>query len=106
MMRERDYLQLRAATSKLESDSLIYKKIQNQVNNKLRSEKKQWQKARLQECDRDTSMLWKNVKSWLNWKPSSGAPCRIYHDDRLEKKPSRIAECMNKYFVDKSENDN
>ena len=47
--------------------------------------------------------MWKNVKSWLNW-TSSGAPTQLFCEGRLETQPSRLAECMNTFFIQKVRN--
>ena len=104
-MAERDQAQQKAAQSKLAADWKTYKLLRNNVNCILRSEKRNWQRNKFQKCEEelDTKQIWKNVKSWLNW-TSSGAPSQLFYEGRLETKPSRLAECMNNFFIQKVRN--
>ena len=63
IMRKRDYLQQRASNTKKDSDTREYKMLRNHVNKRLKNEKKNWQKAKLQTCSNDPGLLWKNVTS-------------------------------------------
>ena len=104
-MAERDQAQQKAAQSKLAADWKTYKLLRNNVNCILRTEKRNWQRNKFQKCEEelDTKQIWKNVKSWLNW-TSSGAPSQLFYEGRLETKPSRLAECMNNFFIQKVRN--
>ena len=48
-------------------------------------------------------ILWKNVKSSLNW-TTSGAPSQLFYNGKLENKPAELAKCMNGFFISKIEN--
>ena len=100
LMKERDYAQLRASESKENDDISDYKNLRNRVNNRLKKEKKNWKKEKLNECGKDSGKIWKNILGWLNWK-SSGAPTQIFYNGSLENKPARIAACINEFFVTK-----
>ena len=105
LMSDRDLAQKVAAESKSENDWIIFKRIRNRVNNILKKEKKNWQRAKFKLCEEenDSRQIWKNVKSWLNW-TVSGAPKQLFNNGRLINRPSELAECMNAYFVNKVKN--
>ena len=67
LMKERDEAQKLASISKKPEDWRKYKSIRNSVNNRLKTEKKNWQTQKLSECCDDNSKTWKYVKSWLGW---------------------------------------
>ena len=99
LMCERDKAQRVASSTNSEEDWTSFKKLRNQVNNMLKSAKNKWQRSKLQKMEEegDAKQIWKNVKSSLNW-TSSGAPSQLFHNGRLENKPSGLAECMNHFF--------
>ena len=99
-MKERDYTQLRASETNHNDDISDYKNLRNRVNNRLKKEKNNWKKAKLLDCEDHSGKLWSNILGWLSWK-SSGAPTQIFYNGILENKPSRIATCINEYFISK-----
>ena len=100
LMQERNISQRIASETKKPEDWLKYKILRNKVNNRLKREKVNWQKNKLENCDNDSGKLWKNVLGWLNW-ASSGAPSQLLHDGKIETKPSKLANVMNSFFVQK-----
>ena len=66
LMKGRDYAQLRASESKDNDDFNDYKNLRNRVNNRLKKEKKNWKKDKLNECGKDSGKIWKNILGWLN----------------------------------------
>ena len=100
LMKERNNYQRIASETKKPEDWLKYKLLRNKINNRLKSEKINWQKYKLENCDNDSAKLWKNVLGWLNW-TSSGAPSQLLHDGKIETKPSKLANVMNNFFVQK-----
>ena len=105
LMSERDLAQKIAIESNLECDWSTFRRLRNKVNQILKTEKRNWQKAKLKlfEDENDSKQIWKNVKSSLNW-TTSGAPTQLFHQGRLETRPSGLAECMNNFFITKIEN--
>ena len=105
LMSERDLAQKVAIETRFESDWAIFKRLRNRVNRILKTEKRNWQRAKFKICEdeNDSRQIWKNVKSWLNW-TTSGAPTQLFYAGRIENRPIRMAECMNSYFVNKIEN--
>ena len=102
LMRARDYAQSRANITKNVEDMNAYKRLRNEVVSRLRREKHIWKESRIQENMHNPGNLWKNILGWLNWK-STGAPTEIIYNGVLERKPSRVATCMNDFFVHKIE---
>ena len=104
IMAERDLAQKIAIQSKSDDDWVIFKRLRNQVNRILKSEKRNWRRAKFKLCEdeNDSKQIWKNVKSYLNW-TTSGAPTQLFHDGRLENRPIGLAECMNNFFINKIE---
>ena len=68
-----------------------------------KNEKDSWKKRKLDNCDDNPAKLWKNIKGWLQWS-SSGSPTQLFHEGTLENKPSKLAEIMNNYFINKVKN--
>ena len=101
-MADRDHARRLASQSRLAEDWKYYKRLRNEVNKVLKNEKLNWQRSKFKKCEEenDSKQVWKNVKSWLNW-TSSGAPTQLFYEGRLETQPSRLAECMNKFFIEK-----
>ena len=104
-MTERDIAQQVAATSKSEDDWKIFKRLRNKVNSILKNEKRNWQRNKFKKCEdeKDSKQIWKNIKSWLNW-TTSGAPTQLFYEGRLETRPSGLADCMNRFFIEKVSN--
>ena len=102
-MKERDFAQKTAAATKSTEDWKKFKMLRNRVNNILKTEKKIWQAQKLSECTEDLSKTWKYVKSWLGW-TSGGPPTQLMENGNLINKPGHLAECMNRYFINKVKN--
>ena len=100
LMKERDQQQQIASHSGCRDDWVKFKALRNQINNRLKFEERNWQKAKLEECGEDSSKIWKNVKGILNWK-SSGSPNQLFYKGALISKPQDLADAQNQYFLDK-----
>ena len=100
---ERNHLQKIAERTNREDDWKNYKAIRNKINNRLKNEKKNWQKSKLQSLDNDPSQIWKKVKGWLGWS-SGGPPKKLFHNTKEYNKPRDLAKIMNEFFVDKVKN--
>ena len=97
-MKERDQQQKIASHSGCRDDWVKFKALRNQINNRLKYEERNWQKAKLEECGEDSSKIWKNVKGILNWK-SSGSPNQLFYNGLLISKPQDLADAQNQYFL-------
>ena len=100
LMKERDKQQKVASDSGIRDELQKFKALRNQINNRLKFEERNWQKRQLEECGEDSSKIWKNVKSILNWK-TSGSPNQLFYKGLLINKPQEIAEAQNQYFLEK-----
>ena len=89
-----------ASDSGIRDEWQKFKALRNQINNRLKFEERNWQKRQLEECGEDSSKIWKNVKSILNWK-TSGSPNQLFYKGLLINKPQEIAEAQNQYFLEK-----
>ena len=72
LMKNRDEAQKKAAETNKSEDWYNYKIMRNKINNRLKVEKKNWQRMKLDNCESDPSRTWKNVKGWLGW--NTGGP--------------------------------
>ena len=102
LMTDRDLAQKKAAESGLSDDWKAFKKLRNQINNKLKKEKSEWECRRLEMCT-STSDTWRTVKNWLGWK-SGGPPKQLVINGELKSKPRDLSKCMNEFFVNKVRN--
>ena len=100
LMSERDKAQLWASTTGNRNDWGKYRYLRNKVTKNLKTEKKSWQKKKLEECNKDSAKLWANVKGWLNWS-SSSSPSKLFAEGRIETSPLKIATIMNNFYIDK-----
>ena len=92
-----------AASSRLQADWAIYKKLRNKVTNLLKTEKKNWQKSKLVKLAGDSANIWKLAKSWLGW-TSGGPPRQLCVNGVMINKPIEIAETLNEFFINKVNN--
>ena len=99
LITERDLAQMRAAESGEENDWKMFKQLRNNINNRLKVERRQWQARRLERCA-NTSDTWRIIKSWLGWN-GGGPPTRLVVGGELKSKPKELAECMNQFFTNK-----
>ena len=99
-MVQRDEAQKLAINTKTNEDWNKYKKLRNCINNRVKKEKSTWQSQKFTQCEGNSCKLWKNVLGWLNWS-SIVTPSQLFYEGKLENKPNKIANIMNKFFIDK-----
>ena len=102
MMSERDRLHKLAAETQDSEDWKKFKVIRNKINNRLKSEEKDWQRSKINDCGDDSKKLWKNIKNILNWN-SSGSPSQLFFNGQLVTKPQEVARTQNEFFLSKVE---
>ena len=102
-IKERDLAQKQAAESRSNEDWAEFKILRNNVNSRLKSEKKQWQEKKLNEFGNDSSTVWKNIKNWLGW-GKGGPPTKLKENGNLCSKPKDIARILNELFITKVKN--
>ena len=78
VMKERNEAQKVASEEKCNENFEKYRTLRNNVTKRIKSDKIQWQKKKLESCCNDSGKLWKNILGWLNWS-SSGSPTKLYH---------------------------
>ena len=94
IIQQRNFSQKKASESKCQNDWNEYRKIRNQVNSRVRKEKKLWQEKKIQSFGRDSSSIWKNIKNWLGWS-SGGPPTKLLIQGEIFTKPKDLAKIMN-----------
>jgi hypothetical protein len=100
LIKERDASQHAAAVSGSQDDWRLYKNLRNTANSVMRNDKKKWEQERLNHLENNITTLWRNIKTWLNWK-TSGPPTQLFHDGRTVRAPADLADTMNKFFINK-----
>ena len=99
-MRERNNSQELFSKNKTSENLKNYKKCRNRATKQLKKDKTEWQRKKLKTCNDDPGKLWKNIMGWLSW-CSSGSPSKLYYAGQIVTAPTKLAEIMNNYFVDK-----
>ena len=100
LMNCRDSALKKAATTRHTDDWRNYKNLRNTVTNKIRNEKKNWEKSKLDSTQHNPGALWSNVGTWLNL-GNSGPPTKLTCEGRLVTSPARLATTMNNFFINK-----
>ena len=101
-MKARDTAQRNASLSQDPDDWRFYKNLRNTVTARMRLEKTCWEKGRLDHEHNTPTKLWKNIKTWLNWK-TAGTPSQLIQNGILINTPEGLATTMNRFFIDKVE---
>ena len=78
----------------------IFKKTRNRVTNAKRNDEKSFKSTKISGDLDNPEKVWKTAKSFMGW-TATGTPSQIEVGNKLETKPSRIAEVMNDFFIDK-----
>ena len=97
---ERDRAQERASQSDSPDDWRFFRSLRNQVTARSRTDKKEWEKQKLDHTKNSPSDMWKRVKGWLGW-GGGGPPTQLFSDGYVVTSPACLGTAMNKFFVDK-----
>ena len=100
LLKDRDKAQFTATQTGDPDDWRYYKNLRNSATSRMRLEKKNWEKSKLDSTHHSSSALWKNIKSWLSW-GDSGPPSKLFHNGTIVNKPARVATIMNEFFLSK-----
>ena len=100
LIKERNDAQKVAAESKHPEDWNKFKNLRNTVKSKSRKEKQLWEEGKLNSAENTPSILWQNIKGWLNWK-NSGPPSQLFYLGEVINSPAQLACTMNRFFIDK-----
>ena len=102
LINERNNAQKVASISQNFEDWDKFKKLRNQVTKMIRSDQKNWHHEKLNSSAGNSSEQWQHALTCLGWKNYS-SPTQLFHEGRLINKPSEIADCQNKFFINKIE---
>ena len=83
--------------SRLPEDWEAARSLRNGVNRLLRSERMRHVRERVRRCEeqRDSGRIWQNIRSYIGWGGSSGAPTQLLTS------PAAMAEAQNQYYISK-----
>ena len=106
LMKERDAAKAKA--SKLAKNGVdssaawaTYKKLQNNINNRIKHEERTYKNTKIKEDMCDPGKCGSTAKSFMNWPVSSGPPSALEVDGKLVNKASEIAILMNDFLISK-----
>ena len=96
----RNAAQKAAAQTDSPEDWRIFRALRNQVTAKLRGDKREWEKANLDDKENTPTEIWSKVRSWLGW-GGGGTPTQLLSEGQLVTSPAGLSNCMNKFFLNK-----
>ena len=100
LQNRRNAAQRTAAQTDSPDDWREFRSLRNQVTAKLRADKREWERGKLNDKENTSTEIWAKVKSWLGW-GGGGTPTQIFNDGQLITSPAGLSNCMNKFFVNK-----
>ena len=100
---ERDSLHKKAVISDDPNDWRQFRAIRNKVTTKMRQDKRDWERDKLELEKNSSTGVWQAVKSWLGW-GTAGTPTQLFFEGHLISSPSQLASTMNKFFLEKIQN--
>ena len=84
-----------------------YKKLRNNVNNRIKQEEIRYKKAKVNDCQGIPGQVWGLAKRFMNWS-SPGPPTQLEVEENnkitLCTKASHLANIMNEFFISKVQN--
>ena len=86
MLKLRNEAQAKASQTKDPDDWRAFKNLRNTATARLRSEKKDWERQKLDAANQNPATIWKNVKSWLSW-GNSGPPSKLFTNGEMLTSP-------------------
>ena len=78
--------------------------LRNQVTRLLKTEKCRDARRKVKNCEeeRDVGRVWQNIRGYLGWGGTGGAPTRLADKTgRLVTSPAAMAELQNEYYIEK-----
>ena len=99
----RERAQEKAVASQQGEDWDEFRRIRNAVTRRVRKEKEDWMKTKIDRCEANSSTCWKNIMGWLGW-ATTGSPTRLYSGFRVETSPNKMANIMNEFYIQKVAN--
>ena len=105
VMKNRDNAVAKARQTKDPQDWEITSALRNACTRILRNEKHNSLNNKLKQCEevKDIGSIWKNVKGYLGWGGSSGAPTELTDPEtgQLTNSPKKMADIQNHYYINK-----
>ena len=104
LMAARDLAMARYAGSRSPGDWEEARSLRNRANKLLRSEKSRYMREKVRRCEEegDSGQVWRNIRSYIGWGGSGGAPTMLTSTaGQLLTSPAAMAEEQNSYYVDK-----
>ena len=104
MMEKRDKAIKKYSETRKPQDWEEAKALRNKVIRRLKTEKMRNMREKIAKCEKekDCGKVWKNIKSYLSWGGSTGAPSKLTNNaGQLITSPAEMAELQNKYYVEK-----
>ena len=90
----------KAAQSDCPEDWRHFRSLRNQATASSRSDKREWERKKLDNHANNSTDIWKCVKGWLGW-GGGGPPTQLFSGGRILTSPVGIATAMNGFFIDK-----
>ena len=103
-MEVRDLAMARFARTRLQEDWEVARRHRNRVNRLLKSEKCRHMRDKVRQCEeqRDSGRIWQNIRSYIGWGGTGGAPTQLTNTaGQLITSPAAMAEEQNKFYVTK-----
>ena len=104
LMAARDLAMTRFTRTRLPEDWEAARSLRNGVNRLLKSEKMRHVRERVRRCEeqRDSGRIWHNIRSYIGWGGTGGAPTQLTGAaGQLHTSPAAMAEAQNQYYVSK-----
>ena len=103
-MEARDLAMARFARSRLQEDWEVARQHRNRVNRLLKSEKCRHTREKVRQCEevQDSGRIWQNIRSYIGWGGTGGAPTQLTNTaGQLLTSPAAMAEEQNTFYVNK-----
>ena len=100
LQNKRNAAQKKAAQTDSPEDWRLFRAIRNQVTANLRADKKEWERAKLDDKENTPTEIWSKVRSWLGW-GGGGTPSQLCSEGQVVTSPAGLSSCMNKFFLNK-----
>ena len=103
-MAARDEAMAKYTSTRLAEDWAVARTLRNAVTRLLRSEKCRYTREKVRRCEeqQDSRKLWQNIRSYIGWGGTGGAPSMLTNTaGQLTTSPAAMAELQNTYYVEK-----
>ena len=104
LMVKRDEAMVKFTTTRLQEDWESARALRNIVVRRLKSEKSNYAREKVRKCEeeQDSARVWSNIRSYIGWGGTSGAPTRLTDTaGQLVTSPAAMAELQNQFYIEK-----